>query len=66
MMNNVNVLYFLEFVERLPLSDDQKMQFVQNHISNIKKAELEKQRNREHFRSVVLVNLLKELDEAQS
>ena len=61
MLNNANnpeVLYFLDFVERLPLSEDQKMEFVQEHIQNVKKAEKQKKQHRERFKSVVLKELL--------
>ena len=61
MLNNANnpeVLYFLDFVERLPLSEVQKMEFVQEHIQNVKKAEKQKKQHRERFKSVVLGELL--------
>ena len=67
-MNNVNNpavrkhacehIYFLEFVERLPLTEEQKIEFVTEHILSAKKAQEQKEKNKMHFSLLVLGELL--------
>jgi hypothetical protein len=57
-INNQSILEYLEFINRLPLTEDQKLEFVKEHILNVKEAEKQTEFNSERFRSIVLRELL--------
>jgi hypothetical protein len=57
-INNQSILEYLEFVNRLPLTEGQKLEFVKEHILSAKEAEKQTEINSERFRSVVLRELL--------
>ena len=44
---------FMDFVDRLPLSDEQKLEFVKNHIEEIKKNRALKIQSRNNFNTVM-------------
>jgi hypothetical protein len=54
---------FINFVDRLPMSDEQKQTFVKNHINSIKKHQEEKKENKNYFTdnvmSLIGINSLK-------
>jgi hypothetical protein len=45
---------FINFVDRLPMSDEQKQTFVKNHINSIKKHQEEKKENKNYFTDNVI------------
>jgi hypothetical protein len=47
-------LEFFDFVNRLPLSDEQKKDFVKSQITIIKTHQLEKKENKEYFSDNVM------------
>ncbi|GAG47827.1 unnamed protein product [marine sediment metagenome] len=61
---NSSVLDFIDFVSRLPLSDEQKVEFVRLHINESKKRQDEVFVNKDFFQNVVLEELKTELVDA--
>ena len=57
-MVDAKVMKFLEFVDRLPLSKEQKIEFVKLQI----KIEKERVENKEYFSQKVLPDLLPDLN----
>jgi hypothetical protein len=53
------VTEFLAFVQRLPLSEEQKRVFVRNHIETIKQHQKEKKENKQYYSNAVLVELVR-------
>ena len=49
---------FINFVDRLPMTDEQKQTFVKNHINSIKKHQEEKKAYKDYFSKMVLKGVI--------
>jgi hypothetical protein len=56
---NTTVSVFLEFVSRLPISEEQKIDFIRNHIETIKQHQKEKKENKQYYSNAVLLELVR-------